>query len=183
MFSAISSAAAELQQNTQAAEFLLTRRLAAGLFKTLIMVPLPMWQLKDCPAVIIAPINKAKATICFPALNTIYHLTNGYKGNIWCHTANYWLPLTNIGFRRLSSSCRGVCASHPHAVTRTEGKKHCAVSSSVMDDPVKAASRLSRLPISSGSPLSSRRAEWRGARRAASRHNWQQRHVARSHTW
>lgn len=94
----ISSSWAKQQQNKQAAEFLLTRRFAAGLFKTLIMAPLPMWQLKDCPTVIIAPINKAKATICFPAPNTIYHLTNDCKGNIWCHAANYWLPFTNIGF-------------------------------------------------------------------------------------
>lgn len=118
--SGVSRAAAELeqQQSSQAAEFLLTRRLAARLFKTLIMVPLPMWQLKDCAAVIIAPINKAKATICFPALNTIYHLTNDCKGNIWCHAANYWLPFTNLGFGRLSSSCRPVYASPFHA----EGK-------------------------------------------------------------
>lgn len=146
-----------------------------------------MWQLKDCPTVIIAPINKAKATICFPAPNTIHHLTNDCKGNIWCHAANYWLASANIGFRRLSSSCGGVCASHPHAVTRAETKKkkkHSAVSSSVMDDPVKAAGRLSRLPISSGSPLTSRRVEWGGTWRAASRHNWQQQqHVARGHVW
>lgn len=99
----------------------MTRRLAACLFKTLIMVPLPMWQLKDCAAVIIAPINKAKATICFPALNTIYHLTNDCKGNIWCHAANYGLPFTNFGFGRLSSSCRAVYASHPHAEEKALG--------------------------------------------------------------
>lgn len=99
----------------------MTRRLAACLFKTLIMVPLPMWQLKDCAAVIIAPINKAKATICFPALNTICHLTNDCKGNIWCHAANYGLPFPNFGFGRLSSSCRAVYASHPHAEEKALG--------------------------------------------------------------
>lgn len=47
-----------------------------------------------------------------------------------------------------------------------------------MDDPVKAASRLSRHPTSSGSPLAPLRVGWRGKRRDASRHTWQQQHVA-----
>lgn len=76
------SAQLRRRRNQQAAEFLLTRRLAACCFKTLITVPSPMWQLKDCAAVIIAPINKTKAAICFLALNTICHLTNECKGNI-----------------------------------------------------------------------------------------------------